>query len=100
MNEDKYRKLKASEIVTTMRACYEDAVRMRGFDPLTDPDLAILHEAMRLQQLNPVQAAMAIIEHAGGSNDKKTAQATFRGVLAAAFYMMVVAPATQLTEQP
>lgn len=90
---DKYKLLKSTEMAQTMKACYEDAVRLRDFNPLTDPDLAYLKGVMEARKINAVAAALVIIEHTAGSNDKKTAQATFRNVLAAAFYLMVVNPA-------
>lgn len=89
---DKYKQMKSKELARTMQACYEDAVRLRGFNPLTDPDLIYLKGVMEARKINPVAAAMVIIEHTAGSNDKKTAQATFRGVLAAAFYLLAVQP--------
>lgn len=89
---DKYKLLKSTEMAQTMKACYEDAVRLRGFNPLTDPDLIYLKGVMEARKMNAVAAAMIIIKHTAGSNDKKTAQATFRNVLAAAFYLISVQP--------
>jgi|JI10StandDraft_1071094.scaffolds.fasta_scaffold482600_3 hypothetical protein len=91
-SNDKYKEFKAKEMASEMKACYEDAVRTRAFDPYSNIRTARIRAHMATNQCNAIAAMVHLIRGLGEWTDRKAAQEAYRDLMASAYFIHDVEP--------
>lgn len=94
---DAYTMMKVAEMASEMKACYEDAIRVNGFDPSTNYWTLMMRATMVEHGIPAITSLTKLIPLLSDMDDAAAAQRDYREIMASAYYIAMVEGAPRLT---